>query len=885
MNAVRKCPSRSGSSKSILFRSVLSGGTPERKNNHHLIHHVRKSPFYTSVVVHNFDLRANQHLLLSNATIVNDEKALLNGCLNFMKNFESFAAICCACNDPKNKVQLKKSIWFSSIGIEMQDFIQYCYEGGKEFQNDEIKKILEEIVKSECPVILRDKNSVLIEPDVAPKKIVNSAKRMRYFFNISEVHVGLIMSIPVEDIPSVLTKNSPFRFICFIFILFFQTCRSCHQKSRCKRFLEKYTGEPDFSDFTRLMIGFYHVSKAYTRRNEMDRLELRHVIEKVNYFHFALLYMYNYLLKHKHFNYNTVEEGNRSAILTYLRERRRNFLLLKNQREQEKIMNIPKEYSDVMIPTEKAKMKRRQRNVFERLQRFRRRSQLPEDEEKFIWMEEQEEEEDTQERASPADSYDGSLQKHSTINNDLKNDLHNITEDENSLVEIKENNEPLASFRFHYMAKMNKHGAAQEISNYNKMYNKYSRLLQKNVCINLDDHDVNEDIIKAESLLFKIPEAIGGYTFINYIERQPNNFILPINENLYKGIQVYKREELNLGDFWSNITNEELKIKRVGFYNPFNIKQSLEIAMQKKGAHPRRETAQEKDEEITDLSDDLSSFQEYLDVRKKSEAKRRRGERRRANLENSPSYATASPVDERKSKNSEENNDEDARFAYFKVYMRVLCTHVSACKHVHASVHNAHVHTYNRLNGSLSYHLQKLRNERFNVDQYEEVKEEFDTIYNEAYTAKGERDQAYHHTHHIRRRLTDEEKGQRGVTPEDIQEERRRLMQEGRRELKEMSFYLFKNVKFPELPAELSSGEGLSSGEKKRKNLNDELKKYIRPRAQVDANTQKRNSNVPELTEETIQAHCSSSQGSRSLEIMLKKKRKNFKGDRNVQER
>ncbi|CAA9991078.1 conserved Plasmodium protein, unknown function [Plasmodium knowlesi strain H] len=811
MNAVRKCPSRSGSSKSILFRSVLSGGTPERKNNHHLIHHVRKSPFYTSVVVHNFDLRANQHLLLSNATIVNDEKALLNGCLNFMKNFESFAAICCACNDPKNKVQLKKSIWFSSIGIEMQDFIQYCYEGGKEFQNDEIKKILEEIVKSECPVILRDKNSVLIEPDVAPKKIVNSAKRMRYFFNISEVH----------------------------------TCRSCHQKSRCKRFLEKYTGEPDFSDFTRLMIGFYHVSKAYTRRNEMDRLELRHVIEKVNYFHFALLYMYNYLLKHKHFNYNTVEEGNRSAILTYLRERRRNFLLLKNQREQEKIMNIPKEYSDVMIPTEKAKMKRRQRNVFERLQRFRRRSQLPEDEEKFIWMEEQEEEEDTQERASPADSYDGSLQKHSTINNDLKNDLHNITEDENSLVEIKENNEPLASFRFHYMAKMNKHGAAQEISNYNKMYNKYSRLLQKNVCINLDDHDVNEDIIKAESLLFKIPEAIGGYTFINYIERQPNNFILPINENLYKGIQVYKREELNLGDFWSNITNEELKIKRVGFYNPFNIKQSLEIAMQKKGAHPRRETAQEKDEEITDLSDDLSSFQEYLDVRKKSEAKRRRGERRRANLENSPSYATASPVDERKSKNSEENNDEDARFAYFK----------------------------------------KLRNERFNVDQYEEVKEEFDTIYNEAYTAKGERDQAYHHTHHIRRRLTDEEKGQRGVTPEDIQEERRRLMQEGRRELKEMSFYLFKNVKFPELPAELSSGEGLSSGEKKRKNLNDELKKYIRPRAQVDANTQKRNSNVPELTEETIQAHCSSSQGSRSLEIMLKKKRKNFKGDRNVQER
>ncbi|ANQ11150.1 Uncharacterized protein PCOAH_00053950 [Plasmodium coatneyi] len=811
MNAVRKCPSRSGSSKSILFRNVLPGsipprGIPQRKNNHPLIHHVRKAPFYTSVAVHNFNLRENKQLLLSNAITVNDETALLNGCLNFMKNFESFAAICCACNDPKNK--LKKSIWFSSIGIEMSDFVQYCYEGDEGSQNGEAKRILEEIVKLECPVVLRDKNSVRMEPDVAPKKVVNSAKRMRYFFNISEVH----------------------------------TCRGCYKKNKCKRFLQKYAGEPDFSDFTRLMTGFYNISKAYTRRNEVDRLELRHVVEKVNYFHCALFYVYNYLLKHKHFNYNAVEEGNRSAILTYLRERRRNLLLLKNQRQQEKVMNIPREYSDVIIPTDKAKMKKRQRNVFERLQRFRRRSQLAEDEEKFIWMEEQEEEDDAPEKDPPADPYGQPLHNETTWKDDQKNDmnnhLNNRTEDENSLVEIKDKNEPLSSFRFHYLAKMEKPGIAKEVSIYNKMYNKYSSLLQKKVCINLDDLDVNEEIIKAESLLFKIPEAVGGYTFINYIESQPNNFILPINENLYKGIQVYKREELNLGDFWSNITNEELKIRRVGFYNPFNIKQNLEVAMQKKGTLPGRATAQEKDEEITDLSDDLSSFQEYLDSRKRAEAKRRRGERRRMSLDDPPSDASSSPVEDPKSGHSEDSNDEDARFAYFK----------------------------------------KLRNERFNVDQHEEVKEEFDTIYNEAYHAKGEADQAYHHTHHIRRRLIDEEEDARGVTREDIQEERRRLVQADRKELKEQSFYLFKNVKFPELPTELSSEEGLGPGDKRRKNLNEELKKYIRPRAQ------KRNSNVPELTEETIEAHSSSTQGSRSLEIMLKKKRKHFKGGANVEE-
>ncbi|CAG9472360.1 unnamed protein product [Plasmodium vivax] len=667
MNAMGKCPSRGCSPQSILFRSI-----PIRKNNHPLIHHVRKSPFYTSVAVHSFDMKANQQLLLSNAIPVSDETALLKGCLNFMRNFESFAAICCACSDPKNKVQLKKAIWFSSIGIEMRDFTHYCYEGDEGAQKGEAKRIFEELVKQECPVVLRDCNSVRVEPDVAPKKVVNSAKRMRYFFNISEVH----------------------------------TCRGCYQKNRCKRFLQKYAGEPDFSDFTRLMTGFYNISRAYTRRSEAGRSELRHVVEKVNYFHCALFYVYSYLLRHRHFNYSAVEEGNRSAILAYLRERRRNLLLLKSQRQQEKVMNIPREYSDVIVPTDKAKMKKRQRSVFERLQRFRRRSQLAEDEEKFIWVEEQEEE-DVQEKDPPTEAYDQPLHSESMrtneLRNDLKDSLKDVAEEENSLVEIKDKNDPLPSFRFHYMMKEETAGTSKEPLNCNKMYNEYSSLLQKRERINLDDLDVNEEIIK-----------------------------------------------------------------------------------------------------------------------------------------DPPSYGASSPGDGPKNDHFEEGNDEDARFAYFK----------------------------------------KLRKERLNGDAHEEVKEQFDNLYNQTYAAEGEPREAYHHTHHIRRRLADEEKGARGVTPEDIQEERRRLVQADRKEHKEQSFYFFKNVKFPELPSELSAEEGPNRGDKRRKNLNDQLKKYIRPRAQAE----KRNSKVPELTEETIEAHCSSAQGSRSLEIMLKKKRKHFKGGANVEE-
>ncbi|SBT80969.1 hypothetical protein PMLGA01_140046900 [Plasmodium malariae] len=68
----------------------------------------------------------------------------------------------------------------------------------------------------------------------------------------------------------------------------------------------KYSGEPDFSDFTRLMTGYYNICKIYIKRKDEDREELIPIVEKVNHFHFVLFHMYNYLLKHKHFNYSNV---------------------------------------------------------------------------------------------------------------------------------------------------------------------------------------------------------------------------------------------------------------------------------------------------------------------------------------------------------------------------------------------------------------------------------------------------------------------------------------------------------------------------------------------------------------------------------------------------
>ncbi|ETW39367.1 hypothetical protein PFNF135_06253 [Plasmodium falciparum NF135/5.C10] len=75
-------------------------------------------------------------------------------------------------------------------------------------------------------------------------------------------------------------------------------------------------------------------------------------------------------------------------------------------------------------------------------------------------------------------------------------------------------------------------------------------MMEKKVYVNLDDQYIDEDIIKTENMLFKIPEAIGGYTFINYIE------------NLYEGIHVYKKEEINISHLWRNLHKEYLKIRK-----------------------------------------------------------------------------------------------------------------------------------------------------------------------------------------------------------------------------------------------------------------------------------------------------------------------------------
>lgn len=676
-------------------------------------HFIQKAYYYDSILINHFDLKKNEKLLLTNIKLIRDDNELLANSMNFLKNFESFAAVCCGCTDPKNKVQLKRSIWFSSIGLEMKDFL-ICYNKENEELKDEKLNILKEMIKTHCPIILKDKNTVLIESEISPKKIISSSKRMRYFFNVSEIY----------------------------------TCRSCFQKNKCKRFLQKYTGDPDFSDFTRVLIGFYNICKKYIKRSETDKKELIPFVEKVQYFHFTLFHVYNYLLKHKAFNYTNVEEGNRNLILKYLKEKRRNMILIKNQLIQEKVMNIPKDYSDTMIPTEKAKMKRKQKDIFLKIQKLRKREKIPEEEEKFIWVEENEddlcENEDLNnsmevQGTEDCGNRDNEVHISSAFFNDKTENCENY-----DMVEIKSPNDKLPCFRFEYVSKNMKELVKIKSVNYSKLYNIYARKLQEKVYVNLDDLKVQEEeIAQCEDTLFHIPQQIGGYKFINFIENSPNNSIFPINENLYEGVQVYQKDIINIDELWKNVENEQLNIKRIGFFDPFNIKKNYDTMK-----HTRKDADKQTDimNEITEINEDLTSFEESLYMKRNENVKR---SRRKPNDHVTNRYNVYKPED-----------DEDERFEYFK----------------------------------------KLKNENLLCDQHAELKEEMGmrSIYG-SFNNGEEKPEFYQHTFSIRRELNDDHMDSNTIHMKEIEEEKKKLIENDKKELKDSSYFICKNVKFPSL--------------------------------------------------------------------------------------
>ncbi|SBT80968.1 conserved Plasmodium protein, unknown function [Plasmodium malariae] len=123
-----------------------------------------------------------------------------------------------------------------------------------------------------------------------------------------------------------------------------------------------------------------------------------------------------------------------------------------------------------MIPTAKAKMKKRQKNIFERVQKFKKKSKISEaEEEKFIWVEETGEEDQNDNNVHHSDNpCANEMDEGTDVLNDTYDDMHN------RLTEIKSSCENSPMLRFHYISKKGEDNSYDTILNYNSLYNKYT---------------------------------------------------------------------------------------------------------------------------------------------------------------------------------------------------------------------------------------------------------------------------------------------------------------------------------------------------------------------------------------------------------------------------
>ncbi|KNG75864.1 hypothetical protein PFMG_02037, partial [Plasmodium falciparum IGH-CR14] len=120
-----------------------------------------------------------------------------------------------------------------------------------------------------------------------------------------------------------------------------------------------------------------------------------------------------------------------------------------------------------------------------------KKSDISEDEEKFIWVEE----EDDGDKET-----DRNCIKIEDPSYNINNNVLNNNSECHNLIVINNSVDELPSFRFLYLMKT----GDNNITNYNIIYNKYTKMMEKKVYVNLDDQYIDEDIIKVIKKIYNI---------------------------------------------------------------------------------------------------------------------------------------------------------------------------------------------------------------------------------------------------------------------------------------------------------------------------------------------------------------------------------------------
>ena len=100
-----------------------------------------------------------------------------NMALGFSKVFSRFALEVCGCEEPGDRVKLRKSVWLQTAGLKLSQF-----KTGSSSN-------LETVAKAECPVQILSKKSVASREETSPSKIILASKLLRSHLSISEATV------------------------------------------------------------------------------------------------------------------------------------------------------------------------------------------------------------------------------------------------------------------------------------------------------------------------------------------------------------------------------------------------------------------------------------------------------------------------------------------------------------------------------------------------------------------------------------------------------------------------------------------------------------------------------------------------------------------------
>jgi hypothetical protein len=113
-----------------------------------------------------------------------------NVAAGFLQAFSKFAVETCGCEQPDDRVKLRKAVWHQTVGLHLRDF-------EKKFPQSNF--FLREIAKMECPVHIPGKDKAGPRDESSPSKIILASKLLRAHTEVSEA----------------------------------TTCRGCSKRSRC----------------------------------------------------------------------------------------------------------------------------------------------------------------------------------------------------------------------------------------------------------------------------------------------------------------------------------------------------------------------------------------------------------------------------------------------------------------------------------------------------------------------------------------------------------------------------------------------------------------------------------------------------------------------------